>query len=51
MTKDVRRKFLESIAGYDFKELASDVQVFLFNPADARKVELFQEFITQTPLK
>ena len=49
--EDLRRKFLESIAGYDFKELASDVQVFLFNPADARKVELFQEFITQTPLK
>jgi predicted nucleotidyltransferase component of viral defense system len=47
----LRKKLLETIAGFDFKELARDVQPFLFSPADARKVELFPEYIAQVPLK
>jgi len=30
--------------------IARDVQPFLFKPQDARKVELFREFIVQAPL-
>ncbi len=47
----LRKKLLESFAGFDFKELARDVQPFLFNTVDARKVELFYEFIAQAPLR
>lgn len=47
----LRKKLLESFAGFDFKELARDVQPFLFSPVDARKVELFPEFIAQATLK
>lgn len=46
----LRKKLLESIAGLDFKELGRDVRSFLFNPEDARKVELFPEFIAQASL-
>lgn len=43
----LREKILSSIAAYDFKDLASDVRPFLFNSNDARKVELYREFISQ----
>ena len=33
-----------------FVELSKDVQNFLFNPGDTKKVELFREFITEAPL-
>lgn len=45
--ESVRQKLLESIRDLDFKMLADDVRPFLFNPADAQKVELFREFITR----
>lgn len=47
----LRSKLLDSFAGLDFKELARDVQPFLFNPNDARKVELFSEFMAQVSLR
>lgn len=47
----LRQKFLESTSTLDYKELGVDVRNFLFNPADAKKVELFKEFITQTKLQ
>lgn len=46
----LRKKLLESVAEFNFKELAADVQSFLFKPNDARKVELFPEFIAQVQL-
>jgi hypothetical protein len=47
----LRQRLLESITNLDFKELGQDVQSFLFNPADVRKVEIFPEFITQVALE
>lgn len=46
----LRGRILEVTKNFDFTELAKDVQNFLFNPADARKVELFREFIAEAPL-
>ena len=43
----LRKKLTEAASESDLKELARDVQPFLFNPDDARKVELFKEFIAQ----
>jgi len=47
----LRNKISESVRGFDFKELGRDVQLFLFNPDDSRKVVLFPEFIAQAPLE
>ena len=49
--ESIRKKLLESIAEFDFKELGQDVQHFLFNAKDTRKVELFREFMAQAPLE
>jgi hypothetical protein len=46
----LRGRIMETITDFDFVELSKDVQNFLFNPADARKVELFREFIADAPL-
>lgn len=46
----LRKHLLQSTEDFPLKELAQDVQPFLFNSADARKVELFREFISQAPL-
>ena len=48
---DLREKLLNETANFDFKELGKDVQNFLFNASDIKKVELFREFITQTVLE
>ncbi len=47
----LRKKFMELIAGFDFGELGRDVQAFLFNPDDVRKIELFPKFFAQVPLE
>ncbi|HLD00076.1 MAG TPA: nucleotidyl transferase AbiEii/AbiGii toxin family protein [Patescibacteria group bacterium] len=49
--EELRKKLMESMKDFDFKELGRDVQPFLFNAADARKVELFPEFIAQASLE
>ena len=46
----LREYMLKTIKDFDFVALSKDVQNFLFNPVDARKVELFREFIAETPL-
>ena len=46
----LREKFSGAIADIDFKELGKDVQNFLFNAADVKKVELFPDFIAQAQL-
>lgn len=48
--QSLRQKLLSSTAELNFIELGKDVRNFLFNASDARKVELFREFIAQTPL-
>jgi len=49
--EELRRRFLAVIQEFDFKELARDVEPFLFEPSDSKKVELFAEFIKQARLK
>jgi hypothetical protein len=46
----LRQKLVEALSSLDFKRLAADVRPFLFNPADAQKVERFLPFIKQTTL-
>ncbi len=46
----LRERIMETITDFNFVELSKDVQNFLFNPADARKVELFRDFIAEAPL-
>ena len=49
-SKDLKEKLLKGIKDLDFKELAKDVEPFLFNPSDSKKVEMFKEFIEQAEL-
>jgi len=46
----LKNKLLELISGFNFKELAKDVEPFLFVPSDSKKVEMFPEFIKQVKL-
>ncbi len=46
-TKTLKKKVLDEIKKLNFKDLGEDVKPFLFNANNARKVELFPEFITQ----
>lgn len=46
----LKNKLLEAISEFDFKELAQDVEPFLFSPGDSKKVEIFVEFIKQADL-
>lgn len=46
----LRTKLIELSSGLDFERLANDVEPFLFNPADSRKVRLFPEYIKQAEL-
>lgn len=48
--KELKNKFLEATQEFDFKALAKDVEPFLFNPSDSKKVEKFLEFIKQADL-
>lgn len=42
---DLKKKILKHCRGLNFKLLARDVEGFLFIPEDAKKVELFREYI------
>ncbi len=46
----LRQRIIETVKDFDFVELGKDVQNFLFNSVDARKVELFPKFIADAPL-
>ena len=46
----LKNKLLEAISEFDFKELAKDVEPFLFNPSESKKLEMFLEFIEQAKL-
>jgi predicted nucleotidyltransferase component of viral defense system len=48
--EELRTRLVELSSRLDFNELARDVEPFLFNPSDNKKVKLFPEFIKQAKL-
>lgn len=48
--EDLRARMLEAASTLDFAELARDVEPFLFQSSDKKKVELFPTFIRQAAL-
>lgn len=50
-SEELKSAIVQAAAVIDFKELGRDVQPFLFNPSDAKKVERFAEFIAQAKLE
>lgn len=49
--KQLKEAVLDKCSRVDMKEMARDVQPFLFDPADVRKVILFEDYIKQVALK
>lgn len=49
--EELREKLLGAADGTDFKALAKDIEPFLFESSDSKKVELFSEFIRQAKLE
>ena len=48
--KELKEKFLLLDGGFDFEELARDVEPFLFSPSDSKRVKLFIDYIKQAEL-
>jgi len=48
--EELKEKILTLENKLDFKELAKDVEPFLFNPADSKKVVLFARYIKNVEL-
>lgn len=48
--EELRARMIETSRELDFRELARDVQPFLFNSSDAKRVEKYPEYITQVKL-
>jgi len=48
--KELMERILARCSALDMKAMANDVQPFLFNPADPKKV-LFAEYLNQVKLK
>jgi hypothetical protein len=48
---ELKERILQRCKEIDMQEMAKDVQPFLFNPADAKKIILFPEFLVQTNIK
>lgn len=48
--QELRAKLIESISEFDFAELGRDVQPFLFNASDVKKVEQFKDVVAQAAL-
>ena len=49
--KQLKQAVLEKCSGIDMKEMAKDVQPFLFDPADVKKIISFEDCIKQASLK
>jgi predicted nucleotidyltransferase component of viral defense system len=49
--KQLKETVLDKCGRIDMKEMARDVQPFLFDPADVKKVLLFEEYLRQVSLK
>ena len=44
-SQELKKKLLKEIKKLNLSELAKDVEPFLFNPSDAKKIVLFKEYI------
>ncbi len=49
-SKALKTKVLETCSKQDMKAMADDVAPFLFNPEDAKKVQLFEQYLKQVEL-
>jgi len=49
--RELKERILARCEELDMKAMADDVQAFLFNPADAKKVLLFPDYLKQVELK
>jgi len=45
--QDLKKKLLKELAATDLESLAKDVEPFLFNPSDSKKVILFRDYLQQ----
>ncbi|MFH1661731.1 MAG: nucleotidyl transferase AbiEii/AbiGii toxin family protein [Candidatus Falkowbacteria bacterium] len=48
--KELKKQLLSKIKVFDFNNLVKDVEVFLFNPKDSKKIKMFVEFFKQAEL-
>jgi predicted nucleotidyltransferase component of viral defense system len=48
---ELKERILQHCKTINMQEMAKDVQPFLFNPADAQKVQLFPEYLAQVSIK
>ncbi|WP_373520323.1 nucleotidyl transferase AbiEii/AbiGii toxin family protein [Aquiflexum sp.] len=48
--EDLKQSILEKCNELDMNEMASDVQPFLFNPNDVKKIKLFTKYLEQVKL-
>ena len=46
----LKEKVLDHVKGLNLKELAQDVEPFLFQPSDSKKIILFSDYIKQVKL-
>jgi hypothetical protein len=42
---ELKKLLIEKIADFDFDELAKDIEPFLINSEDSKKVKMFREYI------
>lgn len=49
-SEELKKKMISSAKKINFKELVKDVEPFLFNPKDGKKIEMFPEYIEQVEL-
>ncbi|MDA3803068.1 MAG: nucleotidyl transferase AbiEii/AbiGii toxin family protein [Patescibacteria group bacterium] len=49
-SKELKQKLAEYLSSIDLKDLAKDVEPFLFSPKDSNKVTMFREYIEQIDL-
>lgn len=49
--QDLKDRLLEKCSKIDMGQMAKDVEPFLFNPSDTKKVTLFVDYINQAKLK
>ncbi len=50
-TSDIVKEILAELHEVDFSELADDVRPFLFEPAEADRIELFVDVVEQELLR
>lgn len=44
---ELKEKLLEKLKGLDLEDLGKDVEPFLFNPAESKKISMFADYIRQ----